>query len=271
MKIYMMTDIEGVAGVVDNENWCLRESIFYREGRTLLTREANAAIEGLFKGGATEIQVCDGHGQRAIDPLLLDSRAKLLVGPSTTYPAELDDSFDGICWVGQHAKAGTPYSHITHTQGFHYIDMRINGLSIGEYGQQALGAMELGVPAFFASGELAFCREAEALTPGVITVSVKEGLLPDGLDHLAADEYRRAKLGARHLSPEVAEKEIRKGAELAIRKLQEHPDAFTWPDLKPPFKLECEFRKDDIHDSNWKEERTHDSSVRQLITDYLLK
>ena len=120
------------------------------------------------------------------------------------WPWGLDTSFDGLAFVGQHAKAGTPFSHITHTQAFTYIDLRVNDISIGEYGQLALCASELHVPTILACGERALALEAESLTPGVVTVSVKRGLLPDGLDDVDADAYGRAKLSAEHQASEEA-------------------------------------------------------------------
>jgi D-amino peptidase len=145
--------------------------------------------------------------------------------------------------VGQHAKAGTPYSHITHTQWFGFADLAVNGVSIGEYGQFALCAMELGVPTILTCGEEAFAREAEALTPGVVTVSVKRGLLPDGLDDLDAEAYGKAKLSAVHLAPARARQLIRAGALKAIRKLKTKPRGFGYPKLKPPYVRTARFRK----------------------------
>ena len=65
MKVYLMTDLEGVAGVwkfeerddVSAENFECR-----MRARRLLTREVNAAVAGFFEGGATEVIVNDGHG-----------------------------------------------------------------------------------------------------------------------------------------------------------------------------------------------------------------
>ena len=99
----------------------------------------------------------------------------------------------------------------------------------------ALCAMELGVPTILACGEEAFTKEAEALTPGVVTVSVKRGLLPDGLDDLSTEEYRRAKLSAVHLSPARARELIRAGAIKAMRKLAEEPESFRYPQMSPPY------------------------------------
>jgi D-amino peptidase len=236
MKIMIMTDMEGVAGVLNHDDWVLRNGQFYEQGVRLLTLEVNAAVDGFFAGGASEVRVVDGHGQGGIDPELLDDRATLMRGVTQpVWPWAMDKTFAGLAHVGQHAKAGTPYSHITHTGWFDYIDLSVNGLSIGEYGQMALCAMELGVPCILACGEDAFATEAEALTPGVVTVGVKRGLVQDGLEHLDTDEYRKAKLGAIHVSPIEARRRIRTAAETSILRLRKSPESFSFPAIKPPY------------------------------------
>jgi len=50
----------------------LRDRRYYEEAKKLLTLEINAAVEGFFKAGATEIYVADGHGYGGINHLLLD-------------------------------------------------------------------------------------------------------------------------------------------------------------------------------------------------------
>jgi D-amino peptidase len=245
MKIYLMTDMEGVAGILNHADWVLPTGLFYLQGRRLLTLEANAAIAGLAAGGATEIVVADGHGPGGLDPEHLDPRAKLLRGwGPKPYPFGLDASFDGFACVGQHAKSGAPFSHLTHTEGFHVLDCSINGFSVGEYGQLALCAMELGVPCILACGEEAFCREAEELTPGVVTAAGKSGTLADGFDSLDRASYSKAKLGALHLSPVRARQLIRAAALKAIRKLANKPGAFHYPDIGAPYKMVTQLRKD---------------------------
>jgi D-aminopeptidase len=236
MKILIMCDMEGTAGVLNHDDWVMRSGCFYAKGLRLATAETNAAIDGFFAGGATGVLVVDGHGAGGIDPELLDARAELYrCGREARHPWMLDRTFAGLAFVGQHAKAGTPLSHITHTQWFDHLDMTVNGLSIGEYGQMALCAMELGVPTIFAAGEQALAEEAQALTPGVITAAVKRGVGEDGLDDWDMDRYRAAKLGAIHLAPARACTVIREGAERAARLLRESPAAFRYPDLRPPF------------------------------------
>ena len=236
MKLYIMTDMEGCAGILNHDDWVLPTGRFYDAGREILTEETNAAVEGFLAGGATEILVNDAHGAGGIDPLRLHPAAQLLRGvPQPHWPWLLDKTFAGIAWVGQHAKAGTDFSHITHTGWFDVIDLSVNGLSIGEYGQLALCGMELGVPAIFAAGEQALCEEATALTPGVVTVAVKHGILKDGLDQLTEKEYRAGKLSAIHLSPVVARQRIRAGAQAAAEKLCQSPATFRYPVLPPPY------------------------------------
>ncbi|MEI7435214.1 MAG: M55 family metallopeptidase [bacterium] len=245
MKIMIMTDMEGVAGVLNHDDWVQPKGMFYDKGVRLLTGEVNAAIDGCCSGGATEIVVVDGHGAGGIDSETLDPRALLMRGcGKPAWPWELDASFSALVFVGQHAKAGTAFSHITHTQWFNYIDLSINGLSIGEYGQLALCAMELGVPTILACGEAALCAEAEALTPGVVTVNGKRGLLPDDLEHLDAESYRRAKLSAVHKSPAAVRLLIRDGARAAVTKLKRSPGSFLYPQLSKPYTCVCRFRKD---------------------------
>ena len=77
MKLMIMTDIEGVAGILNFEDWCVPEGRYYDKGKRLLTEEVNAAIDGFYEGGAGEVTVVDGHGSGAIDPELLDERVWL--------------------------------------------------------------------------------------------------------------------------------------------------------------------------------------------------
>lgn len=227
MRIFVMTDMEGVAGVLDHDNWCQPPNgnyagRYYDLGRELLTKEVNAAIDGFWRGGADDIVVVDGHGAGGIVPTLLDSRAKLLHGWSMHGPFGLDETFDGVAWVGQHAKAGTVRAHIAHTGWFDRLDYSINGTSIGEFGQTALAAGELGVPVIFGSGDEAFCREAVVLAPHITTVAVKQGLTPDDGADLDTRAYMRHNLAAIHLHPEVARRAIADRAQASMRPLHQN-------------------------------------------------
>jgi D-amino peptidase len=268
MKIFIMTDVEGCAGVLNFADWTNPEARYYEKAKRFLTYEANAAISGLAEGGADEFTVIDGHGHGAIDPELLDERAILVRGHrENIWPWGLDKTYEAVAFVGQHAKAGTPYSHLTHTGNCRVIEDTINGISIGEYGKLALCAMELDIPVILACGERALTHEAEVLTPGVVTASVKEGLLPDnGFRDASMEEYRAAKLSAAHLSPEKARKVIRAAAVKAIEKLKSAPKSFKFPELHPPYKRIVEYRRSEaLKDPAFKSVTAHPSSIAELL------
>jgi len=262
MKIYLMTDLEGVAGVLDSENWCLWDSRYYDLAKELLTNEVNAAVDGFFDGGATEIVVADGHGPGGINPKLLDPRVELMRGWPGGFPLLADEGYDAAAWVGQHAKAGTEYAHLCHTQSMEYVDLSINGISIGEFGQFAMCCSELGIRSIFGSGDLAFTKEAQALVPGIETVAVKRGTTPGKGDELPMDAYRRRNVAAIHISPRRACEMIREGAKRAIQRARE--EDFGIIPLEPPFERVAIFRPTGTRPRRISRE-SHPSSVIEVM------
>jgi len=264
-KVYIMTDLEGVAGVRDAEQWCGPDGRYYDLGRKLLTLEVNAAIEGFFAGGATEVVVADGHGRGAVDIEFLDPRAQLERGWPAGWPGPslTGGSFDAVAWVGQHAKAGTSYAHLAHTQGWNYVDLSVNGVSIGEFGQLALCAGELGVRSIFASGDKALAEEARALAPGIETVWVKRGTTPGRGDELTAEPYGRRNTAAIHLHPEKARALIRAGAERAMRRAQ--TEDFGLVRLQAPLERVASFRPSQAGQPLSVSRERHASSVSALM------
>jgi D-aminopeptidase len=175
----------------------------------------------------------------------------------------LDERFDAVAFVGQHAKSGTPYGHLAHTQSTRYLDLSINGISIGEFGQLSMCASELGVRVIFGSGDEAFTREGQALVPGIETVAVKRGVRSGTGDNLAREAYMRFTASAMHLHPAKARRLIREGALRAIRRAQQ--EDFGIIQLTPPFERVAKFRPN-ADNPNWTISReTHPSSVIALM------
>lgn len=223
MRVYIMTDMEGVAGVTSFEDFVLPEGRYYEVGRELTTGEVSAAVEGALLAGATEVLVVDGHGAGAINPLLLHPAAKLLA--RSGYPFGLDRGFDCALIIGQHAKAGTLDGHLWHTQTLDWHDCTINGVSVGEMGEMMLLASEYGVPTVALSGDEAACREARALVPGLATAAVKQGL---------------NRSAAIHLHLEVARSLIRDAVQDGIARRAELP-LFR---LEPPYEMVVTWKSD---------------------------
>lgn len=244
MRLLLMTDMEGVAGMINHDQWVVPGGPYYEAGKELLTQEANAAIDGFFAGGATEIVVVDGHGYGGVNHLLLDSRAHFMRGPyHGNYFSMLDPSFDAIAWVGQHAKAGTPFAQMAHTGWFNVIDYSINGISIGEFGQLAFCGAFLGIRSIFGAGDEAFVREAAELVAGIETVAVKRGIRPGSGDECNTEEYKDRNNGAVHIHPEIARARIREGAERAARRFMENKEQFELLKVEAPFHREIRFRE----------------------------
>ena len=245
MKIYVMTDLEGVAGVLDSVNWCERDSRYYDRAKGLLTGEVNAAVKGLFDAGADEIVVLDGHGWGGIDLGRLDPRVQLITPCLSGFPFLLDETSDFQVFVGQHAKAGTPFAHMAHTGNMGVLDFSINGISLGEFGKQVLCASQMGIRTIFASGDRALALEAEALVSGIETVAVKRGVVPGTGDELDADGYLARNEAAVHLHPERARRLIRKGARRALERATSGD--FGLARIDPPWHAERRYRRSGRH------------------------
>jgi len=263
MRIYLMTDLEGVCGVMNFEDWCTPASRYYERARELLTREVNAAIEGFLEGGAEEVVVADGHGHGAVDGTMLHPSAQLMRGWPRKWPFLLDErKYDEIAWVGQHAKAGTVCGHLCHTGSFSLRDESINGVSVGEMGQLAMCASELGVRAIFAAGDEALAKEAQALLPGIETVALKRGTNQEPGHHLPTEAYARLNTAAIHLSADEARSRIWEGARRAAERAR--TEKFGLIELKAPYERVSVFRSD-VSNPPRVSRTQHPSSVVALL------
>jgi len=180
MRVYILTDIEGVSGVV-NRSHTQSGNAAYEKARDWLTLDTNAAVQGAIDGGATDILVLDGHGANNAVNLVYENLhpgAKYVQGvPWAEYLQSLSSEFDGLFQVGAHAMAGTAGAVLEHTMSSEsWVRMRINGSEMGEIGLCAAIAGEHGVPFAMVSGDDKACREAAQLCPGVACAIVKRGI-----------------------------------------------------------------------------------------------
>lgn len=209
MKMYIVTDLEGVAGVYQWENrpdtsWENHERRCRQ--RRWAAEELNAMAEGFRAGGVTETWVNDGHGAGyTLDIELVKPGVRIEHGGSRpAYCTGLDASFAGFGSLGTHAMGGTPHGNLAHTMGTTIKSYTLNGLKVGETGYQAFLAGYYGLPFVFCAGDLAACREMEELCPGCVTVPVKVGL---------------SLTSALTVTPLRARQMIREGAEEALKRI----------------------------------------------------
>jgi len=235
MKIYILTDLEGVAGVSKFEH-CGRQGRFYDRSCKLLTEETNAAVEGALGAGADEVIVWDGHGPGGVRPELLHDEALFISGAAKMERIGMDESFDALFFVGQHAMNRTPNANLCHSYSSRSISrMILNGKEIGELGVRVIMAGFLGVPLALVTGDDKVCAEAEDLVGQVETVAVKESL---------------SREDALSLSPAKAREKIRRGAIRALGRLDEF-QPYTIPG---PYVLETEYFEidpDNPDDRDW--------------------
>jgi D-aminopeptidase len=131
-------------------------------------------------------------------------------------------------------------AHLAHTQSFRYFELKVNGRAIGEFGQFAMCASEIGVRSIFGSGDLAFTKEADDLVPGIETVAVKRGLQSLPGDELPREEYGLWNTSAIHLSPVRARERIKMGAIRAVERYDK--DDFGLIFMEPPYERVTIFR-----------------------------
>lgn len=223
MKIFISSDIEGVAGVVNGQQG-QPGNAEYETARRLMTAEVNAAIEGALAGGATDILVNDSHGDmRNLLAADLHPAASVILGKPKpmSMMQGLDQSFAGAFCLGYHSRARSR-GILAHTiNGFAFGRVVVNGRELGESGLYGALAGSLGVPVILLSGDDALAEEARALFPEARFAEVKQAL---------------GNRTARALSVKGARDLIRARAEEAVRAARTIPPLR----LEPPFRCELE-------------------------------
>ncbi len=230
MKIYISTDFEGVAGIVDWDQ-ILVGSHDYEMGRRLLLGEVNAAIDGASMAGATAFVVNDSHSSmRNLDPEQLHGAASLLSGKhKPLYMMEgLDASFDAIFFIGYHGSIGAERAILSHSYNPRAIwEARINGEVVGESALNALVAAHYGVPIVLVTGDQATVEEAGRLSPPPIGLTVKRSV---------------TRFSAESLHPAVARERIARAAQESLGSAR-NANAPTFPS---PTSIELTFLTADM-------------------------
>ena len=231
MKVHVISDMEGVGGIVKSQQTNAGEAMF-EEGRKLYTGEINAAVRGAKAAGATEIVVMDCHGAgegysfNSLIPEDLDPACDYVVQEEWTgYTAFLEQGCDAALFIGMHAMAGTHDGVLNHTvSGTDWHNLWFNGPLVGETGINAALCGAWGCPVLLVTGDDAACREAkELLGDGLTAVSVKQGI---------------GARSARMLVPSRARELIEEGAKKALA----HLEAVAPYDPGKPCEVKVEYK-----------------------------
>jgi D-amino peptidase len=207
VKVYISSDMEGTAGVVDWDQ-CVAGGTQYPYYTELLTGEINAAIEGAMQAGATEFLVNDAHSKMAnLKPDALAGRAGYLSGRyKPMYMMQgLDASFDAIFLVSYHGSMGSRGSVLSHTYfPLAFAEVTVNGVVAGEAGINSLVSAAYQVPIVLVTGDATTAEETERFCPGIKAAVVKKSV---------------SRFSAESLHPATARDLIRERARSAIEDL----------------------------------------------------
>lgn len=229
MKIFISSDMEGTAGVVDWDQ-CVAGGELYPYYTDLLTQEVNAAIEGAMSAGATEFLVNDSHSKMVnLKPSELKGNARYLSGRLKPWymMQGLDETFDAIFFVSYHGSMSAEGSTLSHTYfPTAFAEITLNGMLAGESGINALVAQAYGVPIVLITGDETTARELVPFAP-----SAKSAVVKKSITRFAADS----------LHPEEARALIREQAQSAIAELA---DAQLTA-LELPITMDISFRTSD--------------------------
>lgn len=236
MKVLISADMEGTCGVV---SWVQVTPPEYADAgepvaadrylctRERMTAEVNAAIEGALAGGADEVIVNDSHdGMRNLLPEQLHPAVRFITGNDK--PLGMMQGVDlagvgAVFYTGYHAKAGTPAAPLAHTWTGWLNDVRLDGVSTGEFGINAAVAGYFGVPVVLVTGD----DKAVAQTRALLGEQVAGAVVKEGISTFSA----------LHHHPEKSRQVIREAAEAAMGNV-----ASASPYLLPPgASVELEF------------------------------
>jgi D-amino peptidase len=232
MKIYISSDMEGTAGVVDWSQ-CVAGGVGYEYYRGLLQNEVNASITGAMAAGGSEFLVNDSHSSmQNLHPDKLEGHARYLSGRyKPMYMMEgLNSSYDAIFFVSYHGSMSSNASILSHTYNPRAIaDIQLNGEIVSEAGLNALVAQAYGVPIALVTGDETTAAETAMWAPGVSSAVVKKSV-----SRLAAD----------NMHPTDACDLIRAKAEEAISNLSK----LSPPKIALPATIQIQFHYSDFAD-----------------------
>ncbi len=175
MRVYISMDAEGISGIY-KLGQVMPSHKEFAWAQTMMANDINAAAEGAFRAGATQVIVNDAHN--AGNNLLidqLDERIDLISGGirplGMAQGCELD--VDVALLIGYHRRKGAK-GVISHSYAYgSMVEMRINGRLASEHDLIGLCIGAHGAPVVFLSGDNLVIEDAKESVPGIYTVETK--------------------------------------------------------------------------------------------------
>lgn len=178
-KYYVSVDLEGVACTVGAYGQGLAAGTpGYSFACAQGTREATSAVRALFDCGAEEVCVWDCHGTGFnLDYCAFDTRTRFVLGAGSRkrFPG-LDESFDGILFIGYHAYDAKDATLCHVYSSSTYTAMKIDGEPVGELQIDAAIAGKKQVPVLFVSSDDICVAQAKNSFPDAVFLETKKAL-----------------------------------------------------------------------------------------------
>src|SRR5215471_4737550 len=192
IRILVYHDMEGLAGQDDWKTYLFSHPEKYPEGQKMLAADLNAVIDGLFAGGATQVDVVDAHGSGNPEPdvrrELLDPRAKQVFRDKAFDPyVDLTEpnTYNAVVAVAMHAKTGSHgFASHTITLG---MDMLLNDKPITESEIVAYSWGRVGVPMILVTGDDHLQKDLEVM-PWIEYVVTKKATSASTVELRPVDE-----------------------------------------------------------------------------------
>ncbi len=179
MEYLIAVDLEGIHGVLGEENKTLTAAADYAKACEGAALEINAVADALFTCGATKVAVWDNHGGgNNIDFELVDERCIKIVPDKEAYRYDFvkEHNFSAIIFLGYHAMEGTPRGILAHTfssVGIQYV--KLNGKPIGELFVDTYIAAYHGIVPIFMAGDDVCIAEMKTICPDIAATLTKVG------------------------------------------------------------------------------------------------
>ena len=203
MKIYISADMEGVVGVV-TEQQLWPAGFEYERFRALMTNEVIAAIEAAREAGATEIVVSDSHGngQNLLIEKLPQDITLIRSWPRPLMMMQgIDETFDGAIYIGYHTSTSNSEGVRAHTMSSaNLAEVKLNDIIMSEGSINAAIAGHFNVPVIMVSGDDAAVKEVASVIGDVEGAVVKwaygfhsaKTLMPDAANDVIREKTRKA-------------------------------------------------------------------------------
>ena len=178
MKYLIAIDMEGIHGVVGQPYvGLLRDIPDYKIAIENGVKEINAAVRALFDSGADGVAVWDNHGGgNNLDFKKIDPRVKKICakGDKWRFDFVRGEDFDGIIYLGYHAREGTLGAVLAHTYSSVNIQYaKLDGRDVGELELDTYIAATHGIAPLFSASDDICNSQFRALAPQAVTVDTK--------------------------------------------------------------------------------------------------